>query len=95
MRLLLSPAAQDDLADILLYTLQAWGEEQQDTYATLLDGGLLRISDNPEIGRSRPELYSDCRSYRIREHIVYYAVRGQDIHVSRVLHVRMDAKRHL
>jgi toxin ParE1/3/4 len=95
MRLILSPEAQDDIADILLYTLQIWGEEQQDRYAALLDKGLLFMTDNPEIGRGRPELYLGCRSYRIREHIVYYAVKGGDINVARVLHSRMDAKRYL
>jgi toxin ParE1/3/4 len=94
MRLILSPEAQDDINDILLYTLQMWGEEQLDQYAAQIDKGLSLITDSPGIGRSQPQLYADCRSYRIREHIVYYAVKGNDINVARVLHVRMDAKRH-
>ena len=95
MRLILSPAAQDDITDILLYTLQTWGEEQMDVYAASLDKGLMLLINKPDIGRSRPELYSGCRSYRIREHVVYYAVHDEDINVARILHGRMDAKRHL
>jgi toxin ParE1/3/4 len=95
MRLTLAPEAQADIEDILLYTLQTWGEEQQDKYAAALDKGFSLLQEDPEIGRGRPELYRGCRSYRIREHIVYYAVSGEDINISRVLHVRMDARRHL
>lgn len=95
MRIILSPEALDDIADVLLYTLQEWGETQQTTYAAALDKGLSRLLDKPDLGRGRPELYEGCRSYRINQHIVYYAVKGEDINVSRVLHVRMDAQRHL
>ena len=95
MHLILAPEAQDDIEQILLYTLLTWGEAQQDAYATALERGLSLIGDNPEIGRSRSELYPGCRSYRVRQHIVYYAVSGEAINISRVLHVRMDAKRHL
>jgi toxin ParE1/3/4 len=94
MRVILSLEAQDDITNILLYTLQTWGAEQQDAYAALLDRGLLFIMENPDIGRSRSELYPGCRSYRIREHIVYYAVQGEDINIARVLHGRIDTKRY-
>lgn len=94
MQLLLSPEAQGDVADILLYTLQRWGEEQQDRYAAALDKGLLLIQENPEIGRGRPDLFPGCRSYRVREHIVYYALQGETVVVFRLLHGRMDATRH-
>jgi plasmid stabilization system protein ParE len=36
MQLILAPEAQSDLADILLYTIQLWGAEQQDRYAAAL-----------------------------------------------------------
>jgi toxin ParE1/3/4 len=94
MQLLLSPEAQSDLTDILIYTLQRWGEEQQDRYAAALDRGLLLLQENPEIGRSRPDLFPSCRSYRVREHIVYYALRDEAVVVFRVLHGRMDATRY-
>ncbi len=94
-QLMLSPAAQDDIADILLYTLQTWGKAQQDIYAEELDKGLALIVENPEIGRARPELYAGCRSFRIQQHIVYYAVLDDTIAIARVLHYRMDSRRYL
>lgn len=94
MQLVLSPEAQSDLADILLYTVQQWGEEQLERYATALDRSLQLIADNPAIGRARPELFDGCRSFRVREHIVYYALRDETVFVFRVLHGRMDASRH-
>lgn len=93
MELVLSPEALSDIADILLYTLQRWGEQQQDQYAAALDQGLALIQQNPEMGRSRPDLFPGCRSYRVREHIVYYALRDESVTVFRVLHGRMDARR--
>ncbi len=95
MAIIFAPEAASDLDDILLYTLITWGEEQQERYADLLDKGLARVQEKPDIGKSRPELYPGCFSYRIQQHIVYYAVRGEDIHIARLLHVRMDAKRYL
>lgn len=94
MQLLLSPEAQSDLADILLYTIQRWGEEQQDRYVAALDRGLLLLQENPEIGRGRPDLFPRCRSYRVREHIIYYGLHEGAVVVFRVLHGRMDATRH-
>lgn len=95
MQLILTTEAQRDLADILLYTLQRWGEDQQDRYAMALEQGLVLLAENPEIGRSRPELFRGCRSYRVREHILYYVLRDEAVVIIRVLHGRMDALRHL
>lgn len=94
MSLILSPEAQSDIADILLYTMERWGEEQLERYAATFDAGLLLIQENPEIGRMRSELFPGCRSYRVREHIVYYAARDEAVVVFRVPHGRMDATRH-
>lgn len=77
MQLVLSPAAQDDSADVLLYTLQTWGEAQEEKYAAQLDKGLSVIAENPSIGRPRPELAAQCRSYRVQHHIIYYAHEGK------------------
>src|SRR3712207_4371528 len=95
MQLILSPEALDDITDILLYTLQTWGEAQQDTYAAAIDKSLQLLLDNPELGRRREELCANCRSYRVRQHIIYYIVRKDTINIARILHNRMDAKRHI
>lgn len=95
MNIILTPEAQHDLADILLYTVQRWGEEQQDRYAAALEQGMALLGENPTIGRPRPELFRGCRSYRVREHILYYVLRDETVVIIRVLHGRMDALRHL
>ncbi len=55
LSLLLSPQAEDDFADILQYTLEAWGENQVYVYRSVLDKALTTIQQNPElvIGRQR------------------------------------------
>ncbi len=95
MRLILAPEALDDLEAILLYTLQKWGDDQQDRYADAIEKGLSVLLDHPTIGRNRPEILAGCRSYRIREHIVYYAIEGEEVRIARILHGRMDALRYL
>lgn len=92
---MLSPEAKSDIESILLYTLQQWGERQFDIYSSTLNAALFALQDNPDRGRSRPELYAGCRSYRAAQHIIYYAVHGDEVHVARVLHIRMDPQRHL
>jgi len=52
-QLVLSPQAEDDLADILQYTLETWGESQMQVYGKVLDDGLRMILDNPLIGFTR------------------------------------------
>jgi toxin ParE1/3/4 len=74
---------------------KTWGKAQQDIYAEQFDRDLALIVENPEIGRARPELYAGCRSFRIQQHIVYYAILDDMIAVARVLHHRMDSRRYL
>lgn len=94
-RLILTPEAQQDIESILLYTLRQWGEQQIGAYSALLNNALLVLQDNPDMGRNRAELYTGCRSYRVAQHIIYYVVHDNDIHVARVLHIRMDPQRHI
>ena len=95
MRIELSIAADRDIDDILDYTHTTFGTVQAEAYYHSLRGCFTLIAENPEIGRARPELAPDLRSYRHRSHVVYYEVRDNDILIVRVLHQRMDPARHL
>jgi toxin ParE1/3/4 len=95
MQLILSSKALDDIADILLYTLQTWGEAQAQTYGAAINKTLTLLSANPELGRKREEIHPGCRSYRVQQHSIYYVIQQNTIIVSRVLHNKMDARRHV
>jgi toxin ParE1/3/4 len=95
MQLTLSSKALDDIADILLYTLETWGEAQAQTYGATITKALTQLSANSELGRRREEIHAGCRSYRVQQHSIYYVLQQDTIIVSRVLHSKMDARRHV
>ena len=93
--LILSPRAEDDFAHILQYTLETWGETQVFLCRAVLDQALLTIQQNPNIGHNRPELSLAHRIFPAGRHIIVYRVNDRAVHVSRILHERMDIGRHL
>jgi toxin ParE1/3/4 len=94
-RLILSPRAEEDFTDILQYTLENWGEKQMLNYRDVLDNALQTILQHPEIGHKRSELSAHHRLYLAGQHFVVYRVVEQSVLVSRILHQRMDVKRHV
>jgi plasmid stabilization system protein ParE len=65
-----------------------------DQYLTGLEVAALRHAANSEMGRNEPELtekFGDLiRSFRFRNHRLYYAVRPDEVRIIRVLHARQD-----
>ena len=91
-RLLLSPQAESDLADILQYTFETWGDQQMQKYAELLDDSLRLLADNPMVGFTRPNVSADHRFLPAGEHLIAYRVSAESVEVSRIVHGRMDIK---
>jgi len=79
----LAPLAQDDYADIRLYTEEA--------LARALDA----LADNPLLGRARDDLRPGARTLRVREHVIVYDVTPDLVRVARILHGRRDLHRAL
>ena len=93
--IVLSADAENDLADILQYTLETWGPRQMKFYAVKLDAGLSAIAGQPKIGTTRDDLFPGCRSQPIEEHVVFYDADDREIRVARVLHKRMNVRLYL
>ena len=91
----LSELADQDLADILQYTLGTWGETQMDIYAAKLDKGMHLLESQPRLGKPRDDWYPGCRCYQVEHHLILYAVVEQQILVARIFHERVDVLRHL
>ena len=91
--LVLSLQAEQDLADILRYTMDRWGEKQQEKYQESLDRAIRSIEKSPDIGRYK-SLYA-MYFLNVERHVIAYKVIEKEIFIVRVLHQRMDAKRHL
>ncbi|GAA6616265.1 type II toxin-antitoxin system RelE/ParE family toxin [Scytonema sp. NUACC26] len=88
----LSTKAKKDIVNILAYTLGTWGDVQVEKYKAILDKGLQTIETYPEIGKSDipPYLYLQAG-----EHYIFYKIKGNKITISRVLHNKMDLKKHV
>jgi toxin ParE1/3/4 len=84
-----------DLTDVLQYTLETWGDVQMRAYAAVLDKALLNLQTNPQIGHPRPEISAEHKIFPAGRHIIVYRVTDTAIYVSRVLHERMDIRRHV
>lgn len=91
----LSKRATIDIEDILLYSLQTWGEQQMYSYQTALREGLDTIQTNPFVGHQHRDLSDKHRVFRVKQHLVIYKIIGQTIFIVRILHRRMDISHHL
>jgi len=91
---ILSPQAEEDFADILQYTLEMWGEAQAYAYRAVIDKALLTIQQYPQIGHECPELSAAHRIFPAGRHLIIYRVGDAAVFVSRILHERMDIRRH-
>jgi toxin ParE1/3/4 len=91
----LTKKAQADYRQILLYSVQTWGEEQQRAYNAALLRALAVIADNPNIGRARPDLPSGYRAFPVEQHVILYRITTRGVSVARIVHSRMDVRQAL
>lgn len=93
--IVLNPAARRDVRFILLYTRKQWGQNARDAYEEVLNQALMTLSENPRIGRSQDGIASGLRSFRVRQHVIYYRFSDDSMTVFRILHGKMDTSQHL
>ena len=86
----LSAYADQDIYEIIDYTIDVWDMDQALCYVELIDLGRERIQKSPylETSKEREELAKGCRSYRVEHHYFFYRVNEEDkaIEIARILH---------
>jgi toxin ParE1/3/4 len=88
----LTPQAERDIENILVYTERTWGEKQSATYQASIDQALGALRKHPQASRPRDDLFPGCRSIRVEQHVIYFhQPRAGEIDVLRILHHRQDA----
>ena len=93
----LTPKATEDLYDIWSYTVDTWSEEQAGRYYGRLITSFQTIASHPDLnGKSYDSIRKGLRGLRVGRHIVFYVKpsSGKAL-IIRILHERMDYKRHL
>jgi len=86
----LTPAAQNDIEDIWLYTAQQWSMAQADRYADILEDTFERLLFMPEMARERPEFDPPVRIHPSAEHLIIYRIEADHIAILRILGARQD-----
>lgn len=83
--------ASADLAEIWAYIAED-SLRQADILAVRIDQEFKVLARNPSIGRARPELLANLRSFPVDRYIIFYIPRPRGIEVIRVLHGARDLK---
>lgn len=90
-RYLLSPAAQDDLEEVVDYICQRWDIDQAETYLRELQHAIERAAATPHLGRACDDIRPGYRKLAAGSHTLYYRPTGDGvIDIIRILHQRMD-----
>jgi toxin ParE1/3/4 len=87
-----TPEAANDLGEIYTYV----ANEDMVAARQLLDRltGLFRkLSTMPGLGRKRPELGQDIRSFPTGRYVIYYRVVEQGIQLMRIIHGARDVEK--
>ncbi len=82
----LSALAEEDLRIISARTIEEWGRPQAEKYLSLLHQTMTQIADTPNLGKNRPELFNNAKSFPAQKHIIFYWKSEAGIEVARILH---------
>jgi len=86
----LTPAAQDDLEEIWLYSARTWSVEQAERYTDALEETFDRLLATPEMARERTEFDPPVRIYPSAEHVIIYRIEDEYLAILRILGRRQD-----
>jgi toxin ParE1/3/4 len=95
LQIRLRAAAREDLKSIGRYTQKKWGREQRNHYLASLDRSFQLLADDPKLGRSCDDVRLGYRKYNVGKHVVFYRLNDGCLEIVRILHGRMDVKRHI
>jgi len=84
-----------DLEAIAEYSIERFGIEQARHYRDQLRASFDQLAENPELGRRAEQLSAGLRRYEHCSHIIFYQAVDSEFLIVRVLHYRMDVRRHL
>lgn len=94
-RYVLSRRARADLDEIWDYTVRRWDTTQAEQYIRGIQGVIETLAAAPRLGRVCNEIREGYFKYSVGSHLVFYRPIVSGIEVIRILHQRMDFKRHV
>jgi toxin ParE1/3/4 len=84
---IISPEAEQDIQEILRYSLETWGEDQISAYWSVIWDAAHRIRSFPEIGRLSP-VRSGERELSLPHHTIFYRYAGNTVTILRIVNPR-------
>ena len=94
-RLVLTEIAKSDLASIRRYSTRTWGPDQTSRYIDDLRDKMKGLVRDTAITRARDDLRPGVLMVTSGRHSIFFEADDSRILVVRVLHDRMDYRRHL
>jgi len=88
-RILISNLAEFDLEDIWSYIAED-NIRAADSLYRRIHAKFHLLSETPDIGRLRPEIGEDIRSFPVGNYVVFYKTVREGVYISRVLHGKRD-----
>ncbi len=83
------PRALQDLAEIWAY-IAGDSVEHADAFTALIDRKFQALARRPVMGRGRPELVTDLRSFVVGRYVIFYVPLSNGVEIVRVLHGARD-----
>lgn len=87
--------ARADLESIRRYSNRAWGRDRTAQYVAALRGTMKGLVAGTVVSRSRDDLKTGLQMATSGRHCVFFEADESRVLVIRVLHDRMDYRRHL
>jgi toxin ParE1/3/4 len=94
-RLVLTDIARADLQSIRRYSTRTWGPDQTARYMDRLRETLKGLVRDSVVARSRDDLRPGLQMATSGRHCIFFEANESRLLVVRVLHDRMDYRRHL
>jgi len=82
--------AAKDLVQIARYTAENWGRQQRRRYLDQLESRFQWLAENPVLGRNRPEIGPDVRSFQQGSHLIFYREKSERLEILGLVHQSMD-----
>ncbi|MBI1740292.1 MAG: type II toxin-antitoxin system RelE/ParE family toxin [Candidatus Koribacter versatilis] len=83
------PRALEDLAEIWAYIADD-NAVRADAFAAFIDSKFHTLARQPSMGRARPELGVDLRSFVVGRYVIFYLPLTDGIEIVRVIHGARD-----
>lgn len=93
--LVFSPKAEADIDEIYDYTEEYWGFEKAEVYTFELRDACRMLAEGVRSGRTMSNLKRNYLALSFRSHVVIYRQTDSHLTIIRVLHQRMNVRRHL